>query len=327
MSHYAIGIDIGGTSAKLALVRGDARIIARASVPCDPRAHWRGLLSEMAAAATGLAKGRRILGVGIGCAGCIDVAGGIVQFSPNLPRWKNVPLRAFMSDRLGLPCVVDNDVNMMALGELRYGAARGARNACCITIGTGVGGGVIIGGTIYRGTSMTAGEVGHVPVVPEGIRCACGSRGCVERYIGKEGIIRLARTTMRGRRSILAGKGPLTPFAIERAARKGDVAAGLAWERAGYYLGLLLAGLVNTLNPDVIVVGGGIANAGDLILTPARNILRERALGIPARHVRVVRSALGEDAGAIGAASELFPPYASQPRRGGKKDKASVRGG
>ncbi|MCX6354548.1 MAG: ROK family protein [Candidatus Aureabacteria bacterium] len=316
MTHYAIGIDIGGTSAKLALVRGDARIITKTSVPCDSRSHWRGLLADMAEAAAGLAKGRRILGVGIGCAGCIDVVGGIVRFSPNLPRWRNVPLRAFMSDRLGLPCVVDNDVNMMALGELRYGAARGALNACCITIGTGVGGGIIIGGNIYRGSGMTAGEVGHVPVVPEGIRCVCGSRGCVERYIGKEGIIRLARTAMRGKHSILAGKGPLTPLAIERAARKGDPAAGLVWERAGYYLGLLLVGIVNVLNPDVIVVGGGIANAGDLILAPARNILRERALKIPARHVKVVRSALGEDAGAIGAASELFPPYALRSRRG-----------
>lgn len=306
MTRCAIGIDIGGTFAKLALMTENARILARSSVPCGPRAPWQKLLGEIASAAERLMEVRRVSGVGLGCAGCVDAIRGVVRCSPNLPRWNGVPLRAFMEKRLGLPCVVDNDVNMMALGEQRHGAARAARDVCCLTIGTGVGGGIIIGGRIYRGGSMTAGEVGHVPVVPEGLPCNCGNHGCVERYIGKEGIIRLARLAMKGRRSALAAERPLTPVAIARAARAGDAAARLAWQQAGYYLGLLLVGLVNVLNPDVIVIGGGIANAGPLLINPARRLVRERALRIPARRVRIIGSALGEDAGAIGAASEVF---------------------
>jgi glucokinase len=306
MRPYAIGIDIGGSSAKIALVNRRARIIARASTPCDPRLPWKRILRNIATAAGGLGEKSGMCGVGIGCAGCIDVVRGVVRFSPNLPLWKAVPLKAFMEEALGLPCILDNDVNMMAVAESRYGAARGARNVCCLTVGTGVGGGLLCEGELYRGQSMSAGELGHIQVEPEGLSCSCGNRGCLERYIGREGLVRLARIAMRGKRSVLTHRRELTPIAIADAARRGDAVAKAVWEKAGYYLGLSMVGVVNLLNPDVIVVGGGIGNAGNLLLNPARRIVRERALQVPARHVRIVRSVLGEDAGVIGAAAEVF---------------------
>ena len=306
MRNYAIGVDIGGSSAKIALVNRRARIIARASTPCDPRLPWRRVLRTIAAAAAGLGRRSNVRGVGVGCAGCIDVAKGVVHFSPNLPLWRAVPLKTFIEESLGLPCILDNDVNMMAVAESRYGAARGALNVCCLTVGTGVGGGLIFGGKLYRGQAMSAGELGHIQVEPQGWSCNCGNRGCLERYIGRDGLIRLARIAMRGKRSVLTHVGELTPVAIADAARLGDGVARAVWEKAGYYLGLGMVGIVNLLNPDVIVVGGGIGNAGNLLLNPARRIVRKRALQVPARHVRIVRAALGEDAGVIGAAAEVF---------------------
>jgi glucokinase len=201
---------------------------------------------------------------------------------------------------------VDNDVNMMALAELRHGAARGARNVCCITVGTGIGGGLIIEGALYRGRAMSAGELGHIQVEPEGIPCGCGNRGCLERYVGRDGLLRLARLAMKGKQGSLRRWEPLTPISLAEAARTGHPVAREVWERAGRYLGLALVGVVNLLNPDIIVIGGGIARAGRLLLDPARRIVRERALRIAARHVRVVRSTLGADAGIIGAASEVL---------------------
>jgi glucokinase len=306
MNHHAIGIDIGGTSAKLALVDRSAKILARAAIPCDARSPWRRLLGDIAAAAGKLVKKGGVCGIGIGCAGCIDVAKGVVRFSPNLPLWNDVPLKAFMEKALGVFCVIDNDVNMMALAESRYGAARGAPNVCCITVGTGVGGGLLFGGEIYRGQSMSAGELGHIQVEPEGLPCNCGNRGCLERYIGREGLVRLARLAMGGKKSMLAQMGEITPVAIANAAKRGDEVAKSVWEKAGYYLGLGVVGIVNLLNPDVIVVGGGIGNAGNLLLKPVRKTVRDRALPVPGRHVRIVRAALGEDAGVIGAAKEVF---------------------
>lgn len=306
MKRRAIGIDIGGTSAKMALVDRHAKILARTSTPCDRRLPWRRLLGDIAAAAAELAEKNGVCGVGVGCAGCIDVTKGIVHLSPNLPLWKNVPLKAFLERALGEPCVMDNDVNMMALAESRYGAARGALNVCCITVGTGVGGGLLFGGRLYRGQAMSAGELGHIQVEPEGVPCNCGNRGCLERYIGKDGLVRLALSAMRGKRSMLAQMKEITPVAIADAARRGDGVAKSVWEKAGYYLGLGMVGIVNLLNPDVIVVGGGIGNAGNLLLDPARRTVRKRALPVPARHVRIVRAELGEDAGLIGAATEVF---------------------
>lgn len=321
MKQYALGIDIGGTFAKIVLADRRMKIVARGTVPCDPRRPWREALGRIAAEASALRAARRVVGIGVGCAGCIDAVRGVVQFSPNLPRWKGAPLAEFLVARLGVPCILDNDVNMMALGEARDGAARGARNVCCVTIGTGVGGGLILDGRLYRGPSMTAGELGHIPVVPGGIRCPCGSRGCLERYVGRDGIVRLARREMPGAR---ARGDVLTPASVAAAARRGDPGAKRVWEEAGRLLGLGLVGLVNLLNPDVIVVGGGISGAGRLLLGPARRVVRETALSIPAHHVRIVRAAFGPDSGALGAAGEAFEAAGAAPvssaRPGGSSD-------
>ncbi|MDD5557327.1 MAG: ROK family protein [bacterium] len=296
MRTFALGIDIGGTSAKIALVGPGGRVARRASVAMDPRAGWREMLGRIADAAAAVRGARSVAGAGVGCPGCVDAGRGILHLSPNLPLWTDVPVRRFMERRLGLPCAVDNDVNMTALGEFRHGAARGMRHVLCITLGTGVGGGLIIDGSLYRGGAGAAGEIGHVPIVPDGLACGCGGRGCLERYVGRDGILRLARAGMKN--------PPADPAALAAAARGGDRAAAAVWEKVGSYLGLGLAAVINLLNPDGIVVGGGIAGAGNLLLAPARRVARARALRVPASHVRIVRSGLGGDAGVIGAASE-----------------------
>lgn len=306
MKKLALGIDIGGSSAKLLLLGEDYRVEGRRVVSCDRRRPWRETLGRIAEAAAGFSGGSPVHGTGIGCSGLVDRDRGVLSFSPTFPLWKNVPLRDYFREKLGLPCVVDNDVNMVTLGEYRHGAGRGGRNVVCLTLGTGVGGGLVIGGRLYRGAGMSAGELGHITVEPHGLPCPCGNRGCLEQYVGAEGLVRLARLAARGGGSVLKGRRGITPLAIETAAKDGDRAARLVWERAGYYLGLGLAAVVNLLNPDIVVVGGGIARAGRLLLGPARRTVRERALRTPSAHARILRASLDADAGPVGAASEVF---------------------
>jgi glucokinase len=305
MKRYALGIDIGGTSAKLGLVSKSGRILRRISVKCDNRASWRRLVRDIIEASGSLMRLKPVAGVGVGCAGCVDGSMGIVHMSPNLPNWNNVHLKKILEAELGVPVVLDNDVNMITLGESAYGAARGVRNVFCITIGTGVGGGMLIDGELYRGGSKSAGEIGHVRIVPRGRTCVCGRRGCLERYIGRDGLVGMARKVMRDKKTVLRAE-EITPINLEKAARAGDAASLEVWDKAGRYLGIGLAVIVNLLNPDMIVLGGGIGKAGTLLTVPARRAMKELALSVPAGHVRIVKSALGDAGGIVGAAAEIF---------------------
>lgn len=304
-----IGFDVGGTSLKAALVN-TGKIINTVSTATpadsDPVVGIRAmadLIERLKAEST-----TPIAGVGMGVAGLIDGPRGYVITSPNLPRWDNVDLAGELQTQVQLPVFIDNDVRAMALGEQTYGAGQGATNMLCLTVGTGVGSAIIINGEIYRGSHLTAGELGHMMVVHQGGRdCGCGNRGCLETVAGTEGILTLARQYLkRGLSPVLSrylSEGQsLTPRLIYEAAMGNDAGAIAVFTEVGQCLGRTLAGVVNLLNPERIVIGGGIAQAGDFILEPLRTAILLHAFERPARGVTVLPAVLGTEAGMIGSA-------------------------
>jgi glucokinase len=245
----------------------------------------------------------------MGAPGIVDVRTGTIHALTNIPDWREVALGDILKKRLGLPVFVDNDVNVMALGEMRFGAARGAKNMLCITLGTGVGGGLIFDGKLYRGSSYAAGEFGHVPIGIDGPRCNCGGRACVEAYVGNHYIIRdVMAKIKRGQKTLIkklvgGDLSKITPETIDKAADRGDRFAKNVWIDVGNKVGIGLAGAVNLLNIEKIVIGGGVAEAGKILFDSIRNTITERAMKIPGKAVKVVRAKLGYNAGVIGAAS------------------------
>ncbi len=237
-------------------------------------------------------KKRDILGIGIGVPGPVDSKKGIVRYFPNIKGWKNTPLKAILQRRLGLKVALDNDVNAMTLGEYHFGAGKGTSNLICLTLGTGVGGGIIINGKIYRGSTMCAGEIGHIPINEKGPRCNCRGIACLESYIGNRYILEKAKK--------IFGKG-ITLECLSALGRKGNKKALEIWQDVAKKLATALTGVVNLLNPDMIIIGGGVSNAGGMILGPLKRQIGVRAMKDQALHVKVVRAKLGDNAGVIGA--------------------------
>ena len=326
MERVAIGVDIGGTNVKLGLVSERGRVLLYDTFETK-RARSRGALLEKLVvhiellAAEARTRKRALAGVGIGAPGPIDVERGFVHFFPNIPGWKNTPLKKILQRKLRMPVFVDNDANAMALGEYRFGAGRlpagrqAARCMIALTLGTGIGGGLVIDGKLYHGSKFSAAEVGHMVVELDGPRCACGSRGCIETFVGSGYFVRQVRSDLRaGRKSVLkrwmrAGR-ELTPKLVQQAARLGDAYSKALWRRTGDRLGTFLAGLANLLGPERIVIGGGIALGGELVLRPVRKALKKKAFPIASRFVRVVPAVLGNDAGLVGAAALAFQKHA-----------------
>jgi glucokinase len=233
-----------------------------------------------------------ILGVGIGAPGPVDTLKGIVHFLPNIPGWKEVKLKRILEKETGLAVFIDNDAKLMALAEHAAGAARKYRNVLCLTLGTGVGGGLIINNSLYRGADNAAGEAGHLPLNEKGPLCGCGSRGCLEAYIGNQRIIQDARK--------LFGPG-ITLERVSALARKNNPKAVKLWSQVGSRLGLALSGIVNLLNLDLVVIGGGVSEAGSLLFEVIRQKILRRAMRVQAKRVRIVKAKLGTAAGVIGA--------------------------
>lgn len=297
-TRYSIGVDVGGTNVRIALF--DAHFRIRSKVVLRTRRFFRKetLIKVILSSIDDMLRGcgvakRQVAGVGLGFPGPIDTKRGIVHFLPNIPGWKEVRLSSLLRKAVKMPVYIDNDANLMALAEYRRGAARGTRNAVCLTLGTGVGGGVIIEGKLYHGSSDAAGEIGHMPFNSTGPRCSCGGSACLEQYIGNTKILKKARALFRRAVSLEE---------LSAKAYKGDKRARDLWSEVGTHLGITLAGVINLLNPDCVVIGGGVANAGNVLLHQVRKVVGERAMRTQARQVRIVKAALGEDAGLIGAA-------------------------
>jgi len=292
-----IGIDLGATRVKIGLVDQKGRVLARREVGTPFNAKRTELISILVGNIDYIIKESRfnrrdIAGIGIGVPGPVDSKRGIVRYFPNIKGWENVALKSILQRRLGLKVNLDNDVNAMTLAEHKFGAGKGAANLVCLTLGTGVGGGIILNGELYRGSTMVAGEIGHIPINEKGPRCNCRGYACIERYVGNRYILSRARKIL--------GKG-ITLRRIDKLAKKGNRKAIGIWADVGRKLGVMLTGVVNLLNPDKIIIGGGVSKAGELILKPLRQELKARAMKDPAAHVKIVRAKLGTDAGIIGA--------------------------
>ncbi len=313
MKKTAIGVDIGGTSVKLGLVDGRGKILDRSVFVTKDFPGRNRFLKELSSqifelSAKAKSRGLVVAGVGIGAPGPIDVERGFVYSFPNIPGWRNTPLKIILEKKIKLKVCVDNDANAMALAEYMFGAGLGSRSMIALTLGTGIGGGLVIDGKLFHGSTFSAAETGHLQINEGGPLCACGNRGCVEAYVGNGYFIReLQRRLDGGAKSILSqwirqGR-QLTPKLAQEATRAGDVFCKKMWEEAGAHLGTALAGLVNILNPDRIVIGGGIALGGEMVFGPVRRTIAKKAFPIAARSAKVLPAKLGADAGVVGAAA------------------------
>ena len=309
---YYLGIDLGGTDIKIGILNSKGNIVIKESFKTDNTDNGAKIIRYIANCARLSINKAKIAvddveGIGIGSPGVVNPLEGVMKIAVNLPQINNTYIAHDISKILGLPVFLDNDVNAMALGELYYGAAAGYKDIVCITLGTGVGGGLIFNGELYRGASYSAGELGHLSIDANGLYCPCGNYGCLERYVNKDGITTRFKTSFdKGIESNIAKfikNNEITPKGIFLAAKKGDRLSLEVLEDTGRFLGIALASLTNVLNPEIFIIGGGIANAGDFILEPARRELKKRAYTIPAQMVKVVQAKLGNDAGLVGAAS------------------------
>jgi glucokinase len=305
----AVGVDLGGTKMLVGVVAPGPRVQYRENETGFGTTSEEILarLEQEVRQALALEPGAQAIGLGIPCT--IDRKAGVAISAVNLPI-VGVPVRDLIRERIGLPVFLDNDANVAALAEHRYGAARGARNAVVLTIGTGIGGGLILDGRVYRGSTGAGAELGHVVVDADGPPCQgnCPNHGCVETMasgtaLAREGLAAAEREPESALGRLHAAGETIDGRAVTVAARDGDEAAGLVVERAGYHLGVALSGFANVFDPDVIVLGGGVtAGLGDMLLEPARAELAKRAL-TPQNRVPVVAAELGPDAGMIGAAT------------------------
>ncbi len=297
-----LGVDIGGTNVKLGIVTERGAIIEHGLLPTPAG----GPEAAAAKVAEWYGERRKNFGdaraAGIACAGLIDGERGFLYTSPNLPGWENAPLGRVFGHRLGIPVAVDNDVNCAVWGEYVMGAGRGTRHFVAITLGTGVGGGIVIDGRLYHGAQGLAGEIGHHVIIEGGPPCSCGGRGCLEAVIGSASITaRAVETAGRTPGSRLSRSAGLTVRDIHEAALQGDAAAVETLAETGRLLGIGLANVVHILNPEVVAVGGGVAGAGDFILEPARKSMKEHLIGDILSAVRIVPAELGNMASFLGA--------------------------
>jgi len=311
----AIGVDIGGTKVAAGVVDGAGRVLARSRRP-SPSTDPAAIEVVVADAVAELREEHPgVVAVGVGAAGFVDVARAVVLFAPNLA-WRHERLRDRLTARIGLPVVVENDANAMAWAESRFGAGRGVPDVCALTVGTGIGGGIVLGGRLYRGAAGIAAEPGHVRVVPDGRRCGCGNRGCWEQYASGRALVTEAREAAaaapdEAARLLELADGVSSDIQgrdVTEAAREGDPLALECFAVVGGWLGQGMADLAAVLDPGRFVIGGGVSAAGELLLAPARAAFAAALTGRGHRPLAsIVAAALGAEAGLVGAADLARP--------------------
>ena len=304
MGPVVIGVDLGGTNLRTALVSQNGEVAGKIKEPTrasDGHAKVVQKLIENIKAQQEIAlrKGTRIAAVGVGAPGVIHADTGVVVKSPNFPDWNNLPLKKELEAALALPVSIENDANAAALGEQWRGAGQGITSMIFLTLGTGVGGGIVLDGRIWPGADGMAGEIGHMTIIPDGRRCGCGNTGCLEMYASSRGIVMTYQE--RSSRSKV-----ITSEEIYQAARDGDAMAADVMKDMGRLLGIGIANLINIFNPEMIVIGGGVKDAWPLFIEATRGEIKKRAFEYPAARTQIVPSVLGDDAGMIGAAALAF---------------------
>ncbi|GGL22616.1 ROK family glucokinase [Phycicoccus endophyticus] len=308
----AIGVDIGGTKVAAGVVDASGRVRRRARRDTPHRSTSPRVVEDTIVSAVEelLAQEADVVAVGVGAAGFVAADRATVVFAPHLS-WRNEPLRTALGERLALPIFVDNDANAAAWAEHRFGAGRGESQLVMVNLGTGIGGGIVIDGRVLRGRFGIAGEFGHLQVVPDGIRCECGNRGCWEQYASGNALVREARSLMSAGSPVVSDlfarvggdPGELTGPLVTEAARDGDALARELLGEIGRWLGIGIANLAAALDPGTFVVGGGVSAAGELLLEPARAAFRGQLTGRGYRpEAAIVAAQLGNEAGLVGAA-------------------------
>lgn len=315
MKKY-IGCDLGGTNLRAAIVNVEnGSIVHQMSMPTQARDGHEALMKRMAGLFlqiiewAGLKK-EDIGGIGIGVPGVLDLEKGETLFLPNLPgTWPHVPLADTITKLTELPTILLNDVRSITNGEWRFGAGRGVDTVAVFAVGTGIGGGLVINGQLHLGIGGTGGELGHMTIDYSGPVCGCGNTGCLEAFASGPAIAAMGMKAVTQGLTTRIGEmceydlNRITPELIAEAARAGDPIAMEIYERAGFYLGIAAANICVALGPRRIIIGGGVAQAGELLLAPIRRTLQERVMVIPIEQVEVVPSQLGDNAGVIGVAS------------------------
>ena len=333
MNHFAIGVDLGGTNLRIAAVDGTGRLIEKVTLGTKVSLGRDHVINEMCDAIQRLSQkygnSGALQGIGIGVPGIIDMQTGLLRESPNLPGWAEYPVRDEIERRLSTMVILENDANVAGFGEKWFGAARDHEDMAMLTLGTGVGGGIVFGGKIWHGMNGMAGEFGHTTVEPEGHPCGCGNRGCLEQYASATAVVRMAREAIADNAaSQLARAAHSDPEfsakSIYNLAIQGDEDARRIFRRVGRALGIVLSGMVNALNLPIYVVGGGVASAWDAFAPAIFEELRTRCMVYaatapcdpmatgtgasanvdpgPGRKTIITRALLGSDAGLYGAA-------------------------
>lgn len=305
-----IGIDVGGTNVKIALV-DDGKIIYSNNVPTYAQMGYEYTVNNIKQAIKDLMKETEttaadIKGIGFDFPGQVDYKTGVVKLAPNIPGWVNVPIAQMIEEAFHIPTRIDNDVRCAALGEMNFGAGKGCQNFVCITVGTGIGSGLVVNGQLVRGAANAAGEIGHIKLqMKDGPICGCGDTGCLEAFASGPSIVAMAQDYLKSGKSTkfreMAGDGEITPYIVAKAAEAGDPVAKRIFTIIGEYVGMGLVSVINLLNPEKVIIGGGVAEAGDLLLEPIRKTVMERAMVVARESVEIVPAELGNSAGVIGA--------------------------
>lgn len=308
---YSIGIDLGGTNIAVGIVTEDGNIVKKTSTPTRAERPFEEIFADMARCIHSLLKEtaiavEEIKSIGIGTPGCLDPKKGMLIFAGNFKHGTLVNYRELMKKHFDLPVYIGNDANAAALAEARVGAAKGAESAVMVTLGTGVGGGIVLDGKIYEGFLSSAGELGHIVIVHDGEQCTCGRKGCWEAYASVTALVRQTKEAMKKNPDSIMNRVPMNEVNGRTsfdAAKQGDKAALAVVEQYQEYIADGLANIANILNPEVMVIGGGICKEGDFLLKPVDEKLQKKVFGaglLPKRKLAVAQ--LGNDAGIIGAA-------------------------
>ncbi|MEI7027817.1 ROK family glucokinase [Paenibacillus sp. y28] len=309
-----IGVDLGGTTVKLGICTEEGELLHKFEGPTDAEQGPETVLNRINEYSRALVGNSsfswdQVAGVGAGIPGFMDIAEGFVKLSPNFPGFVNVPVKKGLEERFGKPVKINNDANVAVLGEAWAGAGKGVSTLVCYTLGTGVGGGVIVDGRLCTGFAGMAGELGHMQIVPdlEAIQCGCGQYGCLETVSSATGIIRMATDAVeRGDSTTLTELGSITAKDVFDAAKAGDEVACRIVNRAAYYLGRAMAAVAVVINPQRFIVGGGVSAAGDVLLDPVREVFKKYTTNKANEGVEIVRAQLGNSAGVVGAAGLML---------------------
>ncbi|CAN5740807.1 ROK family protein [soil metagenome] len=311
MSKIVLATDLGGTNVRMAAVSeaGDVLFRTRSKTPeTRSREEILELIAELARECTNEVGPRdEIVAFGIAAPAVIDHESGVILVAPNLPELNGLAISEYLTRSVGFPVLLENDATAAAIGEHWKGACQGVSSAICLTMGTGVGGGLIIDGKPLRGIDGTAGEVGHICVEPFGVPCTCGSNGCLEQYASATAVVRMAEELIAsGRTSSLTELNEYSSHDVFNAGLAGDDVAREVFASVGFYLGVALGGLINLLNPEAIVIGGGASDGWDLFIDSVEVEIAKRAFHHPAQRVKLMRAKLGDDAGILGVAKLAF---------------------